>query len=333
MFFHKNLIIISLLMYNIINSQGGDDMILSIDLNPIINREYFLSKLSCGDKNIADSFRNEPKGKAIDLAKVLMSFNEDVLLTGFLGGVNGAFIHEALKEKGIPHDFQPIKDESSGSICIAEEGKEPTVIIDRGPRITRDELGGFYDLYSNLLVRSNIICALGIPPVSVPKDIYFDLITMGNKFGRRFFLSAKGEELKYGIEASPYMVILSKNDLEDLIGLKLDYRYEIIQGGKYILDKGVKLVVIELGNNGSLVLTEDKGYSVEFTDFDLERVQINHGHMMSGFVISYMRNYDYEMTLRLGQACGAVSSIYNENIDMSYIKKIMNHIEILPINY
>lgn len=317
-------------------------MILSIDLNPVMKRSYKLDKFNYGTENIANSTSYEPGGEGIELAYLLNSFNEDVLVTGFLGGINGSYIHENLKEKGIIHDFLPIKDNSGSKISIGTvdlfgtKGQVlcPTIIVDNGPRVTREEVGGFYELYSNLLRNSRIVCGLGSLPMAVPKDIYFDLISMANKSYSRFFLAINGEELKYALEASPYMVVLSKEELEDLIKLKLDYRSEIIRGGKFILEKGVKLLVIDLGKKGSLVLTEEKVYSVEFVDLDKDEIEINYGHLMAGYAISLKRNYDYEMTLKLGQACGMVKSLYDEDIiDMSNIKKIMNHIEITSFNY
>jgi len=310
-------------------------MILTIDLNPTINREYILDNLIIGAGNLAKSTSFRNGGPGIVATTLLNIFNENSLLTGFLGGINGDYFHKELREKGIFHEFTPISEETRTTISLIEN-ENYTSISDSGPRISREELINFYELYMRLTDKIDIICGLGLSlPTGIPKDIYYDLIKYANKNNKKFILDIKGEELNHSIEASPYMVIIDQNELEDLIKLSLTFDNEIIKGGRYILDKGVEFVVIDLQKRGSIVLGQEKGYRIEIPYTTNRMNKKDHSGMAAGFALGFNRDYDIDMILKLGQAFDIASNLEHNtsDIEMSDVKRIMGEIEIYPINY
>ena len=310
-------------------------MILTIDLNPTTDRKYILDNISLNKENKVKSLVHLPGGNGVTIARLLNVFNEDTFITGFLGGTNGEYYHRRLADVGIMHDFVQIKDETRTTVKLIDDDGNNTLISESGPRITREELVGFYELYSNLTLKSNIICATGSIPPGVSSDIFFNLIVMANKKEKLFILDVIGEELNQAIDASPYMVVVSKEELENLINLNLNFENEIIKAGKYILDKGVKLVVINLHNKGIMVLGQENGYRIEITNIETDMNKKDNSGIVAGMILGMNRNYDFEMTLKLGQA---FSIAYNKEsdintIEMSDVKKMMGEIEIYEINY
>lgn len=309
-------------------------MILSIDLNPILKRNYFMDSLELNLVNIPKKIICAPSGAGIELANLLSRLNQEVMVSGFLGGVNGAFIHKYLLESSIPHDYLSIKDETTDNLIIWIKEGEDFLIRTREPRITREELGSFLELFNKLLNKSEIICFVGEISTNIPNEIFYDLICSSNKHNKRVLLSIKGEKLYYALKASPYLVVLSKEDLEHLTNLKLDYEYEIIKAGLFILEKGVSIVFIPLGSKGSIVLTHDNVYRIDVSNNKAEICNVNYEYIIGGLAIAIEKNYDFDMMLKIGQACGIVNCFsYRENIDMSDIKRIMGEIEINKFNY
>lgn len=310
-------------------------MILTIDLNPSTDRKYILDSISLNEENRAKSLVHLPGGNGVTIARLLNIFNENTFITGFLGGTNGEYYHKKLAEVGIMHDFIPIKDETRASVKLVDNSGNMTTISESGPRITREELVGFYELYSKLILDSSIICASGSLPLGVSNDIFFDLIVMSNKKERMFILDVSSEELANGIDASPYMVIINKAELENLVNLNLNFENEIIKAGRYILDKGVKLVAINLYEKGMIVLGQEKGYRLEINNLGTAINKKCNSGIMSGIVLGINRNYDFEMTLKLGQAFGIEygKKLDISNIEMSDIKRLMGEVEIYEINY
>lgn len=308
-------------------------MILNIDLNPTLDRNYTLDNVHLGKDNKPKSFECIPGGKAFTASVLLDAFNEKFFITGFLGGINGEYFHRKLSELKMVHEFIPIKEETRTVIRLQDE-KNNTIISEEGPRITREEVVSFYELYANLMESTNIICGLSSSlPQGVPKEIFFDLITLANKKGKKFILDVGIDELPHGIDAVPYMVLFNQRELEDFMKISLHFENEIIKAGRYILDRGVEFVVIDLQNRGSLVLGQEKGYRVEIPYLG-NRIRDYNG-MSAGFALGINRNYDIEMTIRLGQAFGLISNLEHNimKVEVSDIKKLMGQVEIYPINY
>lgn len=309
-------------------------MILSIDFNPLLKRKYSLTGLELKQDNIPHNVIYGPGGDGIELGYLLHGLNERVVLTGFLGGPNGSHIHRMLESSGIPHNYVQIRDESKDNIILSLEKGDEIVIKEKDTRITREEIVSFYQLYSETVKDAEIICCLGELPVNASEETFYDIISMGNKYGKKSILACKGPSLIYGIEAAPYMVLLNKEDLEGITKLSLNYEYEIIKAGLYVLEKGVSFLVIELGDKGSIVLTQEQVYRVEAPKGEKDYCKINYGYMVAGFAVSIQRNHDIDTLLKLGQACGIVNCFkHSDNVDMSDIKRIISDIEVSTFNY
>lgn len=308
-------------------------MIFTIDLNPILKRKYIINGDKLDLSLQAKDLIIGPGGEGIELAYLLHGLNEEVLLSGFLGGINGEFIKKGLNEVGILNDYLTIKDETTDSIIISLDKVEVN-IKGKEPRITREEIVSFYELFNRNIFKADILCCIGNIPNNVPREIFNYFISFGNRYGKKTLLRASGEELEIALDASPYIVLINRNDLEYLTKLKLDYEYEIIKAGQYILDKGANIVAVDMGSKGSIILTEENIYRIDVEKLALQDISINYGYMLAGYALSISRKYDFEMMFKLGQACGMVNSFRDRELfDMSDIKRIMNDIEINIFNY
>lgn len=310
-------------------------MILTLCLDPILEKEYYMDRLLPRVETQAEKAFYKSSGEGINSSLILNNLNLDVFVTGFLGGLSGQYIFNELKHRGIFNDFIQTKDETKSSISLFESNSFLSRIKEQGPRVTREEIGSFYELYQNIISKYNIVCGLGSLPIGVPKEIYFDLITLANRLGKKFILDGKGQELFYGIEGKPFMVKTDIEGLETLTKLKLDFENEIIKAGYYLIDKGIELVVIDLDNRGSIVLNKERGYRLYADNLDLEDLKKDRGYTVAGFAMGIDKAYDLEVVIRLGQAFRIAYGLADhvDNVDMSDIKKIMGEITISPINY
>jgi len=308
-------------------------LILSVDFNPLLRRRFELECIRRNFTNITDSISYGPGGDGIELSYFLNALNEKSLVTGFLGGVNGTIISNCLKSDRISNEFLLIKDETSEYIDIYSND-ENIHIQSINPRITRDEYEGFMQLFNRLIIDAKMVCIVGELPANIPTEIYFDLILNTNIINKKCLVSIKGKGLKYAIEARPHLLLIDKSQLEEFTNLILDYEYEVIKAGYYIIEKNVNILVISLGNKGSIVLTKESVYRVDASNVEIPENEPHFGYMLGGYALSMERGYDFEILLKLGQACGIVNSFrHKEEIDMSDIKRIMLNIEVTRFNY
>lgn len=304
-------------------------MILSIDLNPLLKKKYVFDEF--GKFNYAKESSSLPGGEGIELAYLLKGLNMEVRLSGFLGGVNGSYIHKILSESSIMHDYTSIKDENAEYIILSTKD-EDIIINGKAPKITREDMSGFLEKYNKLLESSSIICCSGDHYGNTPSEIYYDIVANANLANKKTLISLKGDNLRYGLEASPFLVIVEKEDLEDLTRLTLDYEYEIIKAGNYLMEKRVKIAVITIDDSRSIVLTPDNVYRVDVENREKDG-HINYGYLLAGFTFALDRGYDYELMIKLGQACGMINFFDYDFLDMSHIKRIIGKINVSKFNY
>lgn len=307
-------------------------LIVTIDFNPILKRKYTFDRIDNWRENIPIKTEYGAGGDGIEMSYLLNALNEDVKVSGCIGGINGTYIQYNLTQLKIPNFFVPTKDDTPESI-ILKSNSEEIVINSREQRITRDEVKNFYELYNKLVVQADMMCFIGKIPPTMSKEIVYDFIEIAKKHDIKILIRLSGEELIYTLDTKPYLLLIDKEDLEDLTKLKLNTTGEVISASRYIMDRGVKMLAINLDDRGSILITEGSYYRVNILTEDKNFIT-NPAYMLGGYVLSINRGYDIEMTAKLGQACGIGNSYIEEEIkDMGDIKYVMNEIEVKKYDY
>src|SRR5690606_27001866 len=108
------------------------------------------------------------------------------------------------------------------------------------------------------------ICITGSYPQNLPEEMVGELVNMTAQWGRKSLVGLKGKEASHALQGKPYLLALDLDTLENMTHLKLEYDSEIVKAARYVLDKGVEYLVIDLSEKGSIVLTGDRGYRFEY---------------------------------------------------------------------
>lgn len=308
-------------------------MLLTITLNPSIDRRYSVNGFEKGKIFRTDDYQYTPGGKGINVAKVIKAFDEPVVATGFLGGRAGGFIKEKLDEMNITSKFVSIKGETRSCIAILSDDGSQTEILESGPIILKEDMERFYYLYERLIKDADVICASGSLPRGLDVGTYKVLIELANKQGKKFILDTSGEALEQGIEAKPFLIKPNKEELESLIRKTIYTENDVVEGAKSLINRGINIVAISLGGEGSLVFTNDYMYRVRTPKISAINPVGSGDSMIAGFAVSIKRNYDFEDMLRLAAACGTANAMEEETgkVDLSKVNKLMNEIIIEKI--
>ena len=225
-------------------------MILTVSLNPAVDRTCRLDGLAPGQVNRLDSVENVAGGKAVNVTKVLRQFRISVKAVGFLGGRSGRMIEETLEEMGVECHFTPVDGETRTNVNLLEPGGRVTELLEPGPAITEKELGMFLKQFTGCVESCKIVVLSGSIPAGVPQDIYAALIQLCNLSGCKAVLDTSGEALARGIQAGPYLVKPNRRELETLAGRKLESLTSLEEAARQLLKQGVKKVVVSLGEEG-----------------------------------------------------------------------------------
>ena len=306
-------------------------MALVLSLNPSLEKWYWINDFDIGKSFIVKDFKYTIGGGGINVAKVINGFNEPVAVMGFAGGNSGMYIERELDRMSIVNKFIPIEEDSANTVRIIRENNIYTEIVEEGPSVSSYYVSQLYELYKELILKEDLICVCGDLPRGLPTDILSDLIILATKYNKKFFLSAKGEYLKAGIKTIPYFACLTKEELECYLGFSVETNLEVIQAGKYLSNDGIEVLMLFLGKDDVYVFHDGYIYMIRIPNIEVMNPIGVRDSMVGGYIVSLMREYDFEFTLKMSVACGLSNGLVAEpgKVDMVSMKRIMNDLVII----
>lgn len=283
-------------------------MVITVTLNPAMDKTVTLAGLNVGSVNKATNIRQDIGGKGINVSKVLKNFDVNSLCTGFLGGkLENVFIEE-LKARNIDNEFMHIENETRTNTKIVDSlNSTNTDINEPGPYISEEELKQFIHGFKSMCNKGDIVVLSGGVSPSVPKDIYFKLINIAKEKGAFVILDADGELLREGIKAQPDIIKPNNHELQKLLDLSDITEENIINAAKQLKDQGIQKIMISLGEKGGLFVTDQGVYKCEGLKVPVKSTVGAGDSMVAAIVYSMLNNYDDKETLRFATACGAAS--------------------------
>lgn len=288
-------------------------MILVINLNASVDKRYKMKDLIKGEVMRAAEVDNTPGGKGIHVANVATILGEDCIATGYLGGKSGEFISEKLQDYGIKQDFVQVAGETRSCLAIITESGAQTEILEPGPTVTPEEQEAFMAKYQELLSKATVVAASGSMPKGLTGDFYGQLIKLAHKAGKPFLLDTSGEALIQGIKAQPYFVKPNNDEIKVLVGAKLRSDEDIVHVLQKFMEDGIKLPVISLGAQGSMVGYNQHVYKITVPKIQCKNSVGSGDSFVAGIAVGIERGMAIEDVLSLGAACGTANAMEDES--------------------
>ncbi len=228
-------------------------MLLTVTLNPAIDRTLSVPGFAAGRTNRAVSSRVDAGGKGVNVARAAHRLGCPVMALGFLAGSNGAPISQALAADGIPSDFVAVTGQTRTNLKIKdpETGVE-TEINEPGFRVDADEIRSVEERVAAHAGEGCIVAFSGSLPPGAPEDIYARLIRIAAGRGALTILDAGGAALRNGIAAGPDLVKPNRAEAAELLGRSLEDDGELGEAIKGLLACGAHRAVISLGAGGAV---------------------------------------------------------------------------------
>ena len=116
-------------------------MILSITLNPCVDRTLFVDGLNVHDANRVLRCETDAGGKGINAARIIAELGVPAVATGFLGGRMGRYVQIVLDDENVATDFVKVAAETRLNISVEDgTGMPPTTFNQKGSKVSEQEL-------------------------------------------------------------------------------------------------------------------------------------------------------------------------------------------------
>lgn len=236
-------------------------MIYTVTLNPAIDKTVVIDNLRTGAVNRVVSVREDAGGKGINVSKCLKNLGVDSAAAMILAGDTGKRLENMLGEMGIPVLAVRAEGQSRTNLKIIDPVKqENTDINEPGPVVTPEILRTLQEKLCEQVKPGDIVILSGSLPAGVDRGLYGAWTTCFRNLGACVYLDADGEPMQKGMAALPYMIKPNNDELAALTGEESLSREQMLAEGKRLQESGIREIIISLGGDGALFISEDGCY-------------------------------------------------------------------------
>ncbi|RAK06915.1 fructose-1-phosphate kinase [Halanaerobium saccharolyticum] len=306
-------------------------MILTVTLNPALDKIIILDNLKLGKLNRVKETTILAGGKGINVSEVLTELKIDNKALGIVGGNNGRVITSMLEKKGVKSDFIWSDFETRVNLKVKEKNINRETEINEGGKVSKENIDDFKAAFEKKVKKNKTLVLSGSLPAGVEKNIYAELINKAKENDARVILDSSGEEFKLALKMAPYLVKPNLEEIENLLGRKINNNDDLKKGARYLLEQGVNVVMISLGEKGAFIASEEEGYRIYTPQVKVSQTTVGAGDtMVAGLAAEIDKNESLKDT---GIFAAALATAFVESgsisrIDEELIERIKNSIKV-----
>lgn len=305
--------------------------IMTVTLNPAIDQTIILDQLSPGRMHKAQSVHYNIGGKAINVASCLADWNIPVTATGLLGRDNASFFEKAFAQKHIEDRFIRVPGNNRTNIKVVD-ATSTTDINTPGIRATESTLQKLANIIENF--HGTLVLA-GSLPLDCPADYFQKILVQHLSSKQRIILDTNGPALSSILSGKhmPYCIKPNIDELSEWSGHPVRTRDEALNLGNILLDKGISLVVISMGEEGAFFLShQNKLHACLMAPKVISTVGAGDA-MVAGILATLKQNEDLEQIARQATAfaVGKLGVLGPNLPNKPLINELTRKVEIRPL--
>jgi len=279
----------------------------SVTLNPAIDETVVLDTLRPGEVHRARGVSFHAGGKGINVASCLADWVfAPITATGILGASNAGVFEALFAAKKIRDEFVRVAGETRTNIKLSHDG-DTTDINLPGLEVDDIAVAKLREVIFATADAESLVLLAGSVPAGVSETIYAELIAVLNALGAVVVLDTSGAPLNAALRVNelPYCIKPNRAELEAFCARELPTDADLIEASRALNARGVALVVVSLGAEGSLYVS---GAQVLHAKLPVIRTASTVGAgdaMVAGIIAALSENAPLERIARLATAFAA----------------------------
>ena len=262
---------------------------------------------------------------------VLKRLGIDNIATGFLGGFSGKYIEEFLEKEGITPQF--ISVEGTTRINVKVKGEVETEINAAGPSVGVEQFQQLMNYFEDVLKEGDIVFLAGNAAPGLDESSYVEIAKLCYVRGIKLVLDTTKDLLLACLPYHPFMIKPNLHELEELFGVNIQTKEEMIDYAFKLREKGARNVLISCGGEGAFLVNE---IGQVFTSNTPKGMLINSvgagDSMLAGFMAKFIETNDYRKSFKQGAASGSATAFSVGIATRELIEELIPQIEITEIS-
>jgi len=259
-------------------------MIVTLTLNPSLDRTMEIPGLVRGAMVRASATRLDPGGKGVNVARALAAHKLPTCAVVPRNGPEGAQLTTMLEEEGIDVCAVPVTGHTRSNVSLVEPDGTVTKVNEPGGELTDDDLARIVDAVLATAATADWVVASGSLPPGVPDNFYARLGRQLTDRGVRFAVDTSGPALTAALGERPALVKPNREELAESVGFRIDTISDAVRAATAMRAAGAEAVLASLGADGA-VLVDGEGVRYGESPVDGGRSAVGAGDaMLAGYL-------------------------------------------------
>ncbi|PZG19465.1 1-phosphofructokinase [Nonomuraea aridisoli] len=233
-------------------------MILTLTLNPSLDRTIEISALDRGAVIRAATAHLDPGGKGVNVSRALLANAVASRAVVPYGGDEGRQLVGLLAAEGLDMVTVPVNGRTRSNVTLAEPDGTITKINEPGTALSPGELDTIAEAVLSAAHEADWVVASGSLPPEVPADVYARLCRRFAGAGIHMAVDSSGPALEHALGAAPALVKPNLDELSAATGMPITCLGDVAAAAAELRAAGARAVLASLGADGA-VLVEDDG--------------------------------------------------------------------------
>jgi len=312
-------------------------VIVTVTLNPSLDKTLCVPRLRLGEVNRAESLRVDLGGKGINVSRALRALGIGSTIIGFIGGRTGQALQDGLLADGFDVHFIDVAGETRQNVTLLDQASgQHTKINEPGPEVAPQHVAALHSLVGQIVQPDDLWAFCGSLPPGAPKDLYERLIRQVQERGGRAFLDSSGPPFREGLAARPFAVKPNSEEAAELLQRPLHSADEHCAAARHLHEQGVQMVALTRGIQG-LVLAMRGELVIATPPTVTARSPIGAGDAsLAGLLWATSDGCDARETARRAVACGTATAMQEGTGvgDRALVQRLIGQVQIAgPGNY
>ncbi|MFI3284301.1 MAG: 1-phosphofructokinase [Erysipelotrichaceae bacterium] len=309
-------------------------MIITVTMNPAIDKTIEINQLVQGGLNRIQHVEIDAGGKGINVSKTICALGGETIATGFNGGHSGRIIEEALKQRGIQSDFVDVHQETRTNTKVHEKDGPITELNEQGFCVSEAHKQSLLDKIKKYANPQALFILAGSIPKGISPSIYAEIIAIIKENNGKVIVDADGELFTESLQARPHVIKPNREELAEYAGIKGEVSQdELVTTAQEFLNNGVELVVISMGKDGALFLSNEFQYHCEGLKVKVHSTVGAGDAMVSALAYAMHQGYDFDemVCLAMATSAGAVTTLGTKPPTKEVVETLKKQVKIRKI--
>lgn len=232
-------------------------MIVTLTLNPSLDRTVEVPELVRGRVIRSSSRLLHPGGKGVNVARALLANGVEARAVLPVGGAVGRELVELLTQEGVDMTAVEVGATTRSNLTLSEPDGTVTKINVDGEPLTAAETDILADTVMKLAQPSGWVVLSGSLPLDTDDGVYGRLTERFTTAGIAVALDTSGPALQQALAAAPTLVKPNRDELAEAVGSDIRSLGDVVAGARRLRDAGADTVLASLGADGAVLVDAD----------------------------------------------------------------------------